>query len=293
MTPGEAVDVAPGVRRIVAPNPGMMTGPGTNTYLVGTGDLLAIDPGPDDDSHLEAILAAAAGRLRAILVTHTHSDHSPLSARLKQASGAPVFAHGPAPARRSRGLDSHDWAFNPDRRLASGDVVDVGGVTLTAVHTPGHTSNHLCFDLDGLLFSGDHVMSGSTVVISPPDGDMSEYLDSLRRVRRMAPRRIAPGHGSMIDDPAAVLDEYLAHRADRERQVVAGLAAAGPAGASAPSLVAAIYRDVPEVLHPVARYSLWAHLRQLGAEGRAVGADPDDIDARWWPAGEPGGSACG
>jgi glyoxylase-like metal-dependent hydrolase (beta-lactamase superfamily II) len=280
---GVVVDVAPDVRRLVAPNPGPMTGPGTNTYLVGAGtDLVVVDPGPDDDAHLSALLAACDGRVASIVVTHTHIDHSPLAARLKAETGAEVLAGGRAPSRQPPGLEAHDLLFVPDRRLADGEAVIAGRRELRVVRTPGHAAHHLCFDLDGLLFSGDHVMSGSTVVICPPDGDMGDYMASLRRVRRRAPNRIAPGHGAMIDDPAAVLDHYLAHRRSREEEVLAGLAAAGPDGTTPEALVAVIYRAVARELHPVARYSVWAHLRQLAAEGRAVGADTATVDGRWW-----------
>jgi glyoxylase-like metal-dependent hydrolase (beta-lactamase superfamily II) len=186
-----------------------MTGPGTNTYLLGEGPLALVDPGPDDSAHLDAICAAAGDQLRWILVTHTHVDHAPLSARLKAATGAEVVAFGPAPTQQFRGLDAHDGAFAPDRLMGDGDTLDCGAIRVDAVYTPGHTSNHLCFELagTGLLFSGDHVMSGSTVVIGPPDGDMARYLESLEAVRDRRPRRIAPGHGPMIDDPASVRDE--------------------------------------------------------------------------------------
>lgn len=291
MRPGQVVEVAEGVRRVVAPNPGMMTGPGTNTYLVGADHLALVDPGPDDDAHLDAVLEAAGGRLRWVLVTHTHLDHSPLARRLKAATGAEVLAYGGPPPAQPPGLDAHDLEFRPDRRLGDGDELATPEYRLAAVHTPGHAANHLCFDLDGVLFSGDHVMSGSTVVICPPDGDMAEYLDSLRRVRARLPRRIAPGHGAMIDDPVAVLDDYLAHRRQREGEVLAGLAAAGDGGTTAEDLVATIYRAVPAELHPVARYSVWAHLRMLAAEGRAVAATVEELDARWWAPGSAPPSA--
>lgn len=288
LTAGAVTEVAPGVRRIVAPNPGLMTGPGTNTYLIeGSGRVAVVDPGPDDGAHLAAIVEAAGDRVGWILVTHSHIDHSPLAARLKAATGAPVVGFGPAPAAAPKtGLDPHDPGFDPDRLMVDGDRVDLGDCALDAVHTPGHASNHLCFELigTGLLFSGDHVMSGSTVVIAPPDGDMAVYLESLEKVRARDPRRIAPGHGAMIDDPAAVLDSYLRHRAEREGQVLAALREAGPDGSTPEALVAAIYVDVPMALHPVARYSVWAHLRKLAGEGRATAGDLDDPSAPWHPA---------
>jgi glyoxylase-like metal-dependent hydrolase (beta-lactamase superfamily II) len=273
----------------VAPNPGLMTGPGTNTYLVGDDRVAVIDPGPDDDRHLAAIEAAAGARIAWVVVTHTHIDHSPLARRLAAATGAEVLGFGPPPgglARRgdAHNLDAHDTSFRADRRLGDGDVLTTGEVRLVAVHTPGHASNHLCFELDGtgLVFSGDHVMAGSTVVIAPPDGDMGLYLESLERVVDLRPRRIAPGHGTMIEDPGAVLDGYLRHRRTREAQVLAGLPPAGGPGTTTGDLVAALYADVPEALHPVARYSVWAHLRKLAGEGRARPADAEDPDAPWW-----------
>ena len=289
-TPGEPVEVAPGVVRVLAPNPSRMTGPGTNTYLVGAGRLALIDPGPEDDTHLARLLELYGDRIAAIVVTHTHVDHSPLSRRLQAATGAQIVGFGPAPAARGTGptgIDPHDGAFSPDRRLLDGERLDMGDCALEAVWTPGHASNHLCLELDGtgLLFSGDHVMSGSTVVIAPPDGDMAVYLESLEKVRARRPRRIAPGHGGMIDDPAAVLDGYLRHRLEREVQVAAALAEAGSGGVTPAAIVEVLYRDVPADLHPVACYSVWAHLRKLGSEGRAHAVDGDDIEAPWLPPG--------
>jgi glyoxylase-like metal-dependent hydrolase (beta-lactamase superfamily II) len=301
---GVVEDVAPGVRRILAPNPGLMTGPGTNTYLLGNGPVAVIDPGPDDDAHLVAILEAVGDRLRYVIATHTHIDHSPLSLRLHEATGAEVLGFGPAPtipahthtaaadgtAPSGDGgrspADAHDLTFAPDRRLADGDLVRLGPLDLVAVHTPGHCSNHLCFELagSGLLFSGDHVMSGSTVVIAPPDGDMHDYMEALDKVAHRHPTRIAPGHGGMIDDPAAVLEDYTSHRRSRERQVLEGVVASGDGGVTPEALVAAIYAGVPAALHPVARYSVWAHLRKLAGEGLVRSADLDDVTAPWYTA---------
>lgn len=297
LQPGRAVEVAAGVTRVIAPNPGIMTGPGTNTYLLGADRQALVDPGPLDEAHQRRLLEEAGDRLRWILVTHTHIDHSPLAAALKEATGAEIVAFGPAPQkpkqrssprRSSKHLDAHDMSFAPDRLLSDGEALDIGDMRVSAVYTPGHTSNHLCFEIDGtrLLFSGDHVMSGSTVVIAPPDGDMAAYLESLEKVRQRKPRRIAPGHGDMIEDPAAVLDDYLRHRMEREAQVVARLDAGGAgAGVAIDDLVAAIYMDVPKELHPVARFSVWAHLLKLQAEGRARADEPEDIDSPWYPAG--------
>ena len=261
------------VRRILCDNPGMMTGPGTNTYLVGQDEIAVIDPGPADGAHLDAIAAAGSGRIRWILCTHTHGDHSPGAAGLKERTGAEVLAF----ADRD-GLVC-------DRHLTDGDTVEGTEFTLRAIHTPGHASNHLCFLLerDRLLFTGDHVMDGSTVVITPLDGDMGQYLASIERLQAWRPafKRIAPAHGHVIEDPAAKLHEYLTHRLAREAQVLAALHDAGAQGADTAALVAAIYTDVPELLWPVARFSVWAHLRKLAADGRAAAVDVDDPDTCW------------
>ena len=287
LQPGRPVEVAPGVTRIVAPNPGLMTGPGTNTYLVGSGLLALVDPGPEDEAHLRTLCDAVGDRLRWILVTHSHIDHSPLAVSLQKETGAQVVGFGPAPRTGPgpTGIDPHDQAFAPDVLLTDGERIDAGDFAIEAVYTPGHASNHLCFELTGtgLLFSGDHVMQGSTVVIAPPDGDMSQYLESIEKVKARRPRRIAPGHGDVIEDPAAVLDDYLRHRWEREAQVLTGLKDAGAQGIKAEELVAVIYKDVPKELHPVARYSVWAHLRKLAAEGKASSADVTDLDAPWRP----------
>lgn len=286
LVPGVETVIADGVRRIIAPNPGRMTGPGTNTYAVGGSTLAVIDPGPDDDVHLDRLLSLYGDRVGWVVVTHTHIDHSPLSRRLAAATGATVVGFGPPPppaASGPTGIDPHDGDFVADVVLADGARLDLGDCRLDAVWTPGHASNHLCLELDGtgLLFSGDHVMSGSTVVVAPPDGDMAVYMESLEKVRRRRPGRIAPGHGDMIEDPAAVLDDYLRHRRQREAQVLASLPRRADQTVSVSSIVASLYVEVPPDLHPVARYSVWAHLRKLAAEGRAASPDPSDIDAPW------------
>ncbi|MEO6987455.1 MAG: MBL fold metallo-hydrolase [Aquihabitans sp.] len=263
------------VRRVLCGNPSMMTGPGTNTYLVGIDEVAVIDPGPDDADHLDAVAAAGSGRIRWILCTHTHPDHSPGAARLKALTGAEVLAF------------SDQDGLVCDRHLADGDTVEGTEFTLEAIHTPGHASNHLCFllQLDRMLFTGDHVMDGSTVVISPPDGDMGQYLESLERLAAWRPRirSIAPAHGHMIEDPAAKFDEYLTHRRARESQIRDALVDLGPPGGDTAELVAAIYTDVPEFLWPVARFSVWSHLRKLADDGDAAAVDADDPDSIWTP----------
>jgi glyoxylase-like metal-dependent hydrolase (beta-lactamase superfamily II) len=271
---GQLDEIAPGVRRLVARNPGFMTGPGTNTYLVGTQRCAVIDPGPHDPVHIERILEAAGGRVSAILATHTHPDHSPAVAALAQSTGAEVLGRGtPAHGRQ-------DATFAPTRVLNDGDVVRVGDLALRAIHTPGHASNHLCYLLEGagMLFSGDHVMQGSTVVIGPPDGDMKVYLQSLARLQREPVTRIAPGHGTVIEDAQSEVARLIAHRLQREAKVVERLRRAGRATVDV--LVASVYDDVDPRLHPVAKGSLLAHLLKLEADGRA--ARDDAADATWW-----------
>lgn len=264
------------VRRVLCDNPGVMTGPGTNTYLIGIDEVAVIDPGPADDVHLDAVAAAGSGRIEWIICTHTHPDHSPGAAGLAERTGAEVLA-----------FEDRDGLVC-DRHLVDGDTIEGTEFSLRAIHTPGHASNHLCLLLerDRLLFSGDHVMDGSTVVITPPDGDMGAYLASLERLAawRRPLKTIAPAHGHLIEDPAAKLAGYLSHRRAREDQVVEALSAAGPAGAGTEALVASIYTDVDEALHPIARFSVWAHLRKLADDGLARTDATDDPDALWSPA---------
>lgn len=273
MTPGRPTVLGRLVRRIVAPNPGVMTGPGTNTYLVGLDEIAVIDPGPDDASHLDAIAACGGERIRWIVVTHTHPDHSPGAAALRERLSPSVLVLG---------FDARD-GFDPDGDIGEGHVVDANEFRLRAIHTPGHASNHLCYLLEEerLLFSGDHIMNGSTVVIAPPDGDMAAYLRSLHRIRELGLSAIAPGHGDLITDPDAKIDEYIHHRLAREEAVAAALTAAGVA--TVEELVPAVYQDVNEALYPIARFSLWAHLRKLLDDGRATTADADDLTSRWEP----------
>lgn len=272
MIVGVARALSPLVRRILAPNPGIMTGPGTNTYLVGIDEIAVIDPGPADDEHLDAIAGCGGDRIRWILLTHTHEDHSPGAAGLKERTGAEVLA-----------FEERDDLV-VDTVIADGHQVEATEFRLTAVHTPGHASNHLCYKLEEehTLFSGDHVMSGSTVVIRPPDGDMATYLASLERVKGLRLRKIAPGHGHLIEDPQAVLDHYLAHRAEREAAILDALRGEGTA--SIDRLVEVVYTDVDAERHPIARHTVHAHLRKLADEGHVRGDDRDDLDAAWHAA---------
>ena len=273
IVPGKLVRLNELVSRITAPNPGVMTGPGTNSYIVGQRELALIDPGPESAPHLAALLEAVRGKLKWILCTHTHRDHSPCTHALKRETGADVlgFAAVPDDGRQ-------DTEFKPDRALVEGDALATSEFTLRAVHTPGHASNHLCYLLErsGLLFTGDHVMQGSTVVISPPDGDMMAYLSSLERLLSLQLTAIAPGHGRIIDKPQDEVRRLIAHRLKREQKVLDALARRSPA--TLDELLPLVYDDVPERIHPVARRSLAAHLIKLERDGRA-----EEESGGWWP----------
>jgi len=259
LAPGEPKRLDRLVTRLTAPNPGAMTGPGTNTYLVGTEEIAVVDPGPAVEAHIEKILAEGRKRIRWILCTHTHLDHSPAAAALKAATGAQLLGR-PAPA-------GQDATFRPDRVLAHGERLAVAGATLRAIHTPGHASNHLCYLLEEtrMLFTGDHVMQGSTVVINPPDGDMRAYLASLESLLAEDIAIIAPGHGYLIGAPHKEIRRLVAHRLARERKV--RLALERLRQASLEQLLPVVYDDVPERMHRWAARSLTAHLDKLVADG--------------------------
>jgi len=261
LVPGVPHELDAAVTRIIAPNGGVMTGPGTNTYLVGTHELIVIDPGPDDESHMQAILAAADGPIRWILCTHTHMDHAPGAARLKQLSGATVAA---MLAPRT----DHDFQLSVDRVLTDGDVISNADVTVRAVHTPGHASNHLCYLLEQnrMLFTGDHIMQGSTVVIWPPDGNMRAYVESLRSLLKIELAVLAPGHGHLIEHPQDELNRLIEHRLRREDKVRQAVLRAGT-GVTVETLLPSAYDDVPRSLHEWAALSLQAHLDKLVADG--------------------------
>jgi glyoxylase-like metal-dependent hydrolase (beta-lactamase superfamily II) len=261
---GAIVELAPGVRRLVAPNPGLMTGPGTNTYLLGIRDVAVIDPGPATDSHIEAVVDAAGLALRWVLVTHTHPDHSPAAALLARCTGAALLGRA-APAGQHQ-----DATFHPDRVLADGEVLSTGEFELDVIHTPGHASNHLCFLHSQLkwLFTGDHIINGSTVVIDPPDGNMTDYLQSLERLKSLDIAAIAPGHGDIIRAPREAIDWIISHRLEREGKVAAAVAANANLGTR--ELVALVYEDVDSSLYDVAERSLLAHLEKLEHEGRVA-----------------------
>jgi glyoxylase-like metal-dependent hydrolase (beta-lactamase superfamily II) len=267
---GVASALSPMVRRVLAPNPGVMTGPGTNTYLVGIDEVAVIDPAVDDQAHIDAIVGCGGDRIRWILCTHTHPDHFPGAAPLKERTGAEVLAFA-----------SRD-GLEVDAEIDEGFLIEATEFRLRALHTPGHASNHLCYMLEEerLLFSGDHIMQGSTVVIAPPDGDMAAYLQSLERLLSLRLRYIAPGHGHLIDDPRAVIDEYIAHRLEREDQVID---AVQRGDRTTDAIVARLYPGLIEELVVRAKQTVHAHLRKLAAEGRVTTADVDDEAAEWTP----------
>ena len=263
LVPGAAVALADGVRRIVAPNAGLMTGPGTNTYLLGTREIAVLDPGPHDQQHLHAIMTAAAGlAVRWVIVTHTHRDHSPLAAVLAKLTGAHLI--GLAPPTDGR----QDESFCPDHSPRDGEALVLGDVALTAIHTPGHASNCVCYLAAGerLLFTGDHVLEGVSPVILPPDGDMMDYMESLKKLEACDFERIAPGHGAVLPRGKRMLALLRAHRLGREDKVVTKLAILGPA--TLDRLTAAVYDDVPAERHPWAKLTLEAHLIKLVRDGR-------------------------
>lgn len=258
------------VRRLVAPNPGVMTGAGTNTYLLGEERVAVLDPGPAIPEHIDAILQTAGDRIRWIVCTHTHPDHSPAWQAVAQATGAEVIGALPADDM------FQDDTFKPTRELQHDDVLATPEFTLRAVHTPGHVSNHFCFFLEEekMLFAGDHIMNGSTVVIIPPSGDMKAYIESLQLLQRYETKLIAPGHGEVMEDSRAVVDWLVKHRLKRESKVIDGLRHTGRT--SLDELVKVVYNDVNTSLHKMAKLSLSAHLIKLHQENRALNHPADD-----------------
>ncbi|HTQ15344.1 MAG TPA: MBL fold metallo-hydrolase [Rhizomicrobium sp.] len=280
---GEPIRLTPLVARVLARNPGPFTFKGTGVYIVGAGDpkrgVAVIDPGPLIPEHIAALKRALEGRrVSHILLTHTHSDHSPAAQPLKEWSGARTYAfgpHGPPSSKSGRedGVKTEeggDRDFVPDVRVRDGDVLEGDGWTVECVFTPGHTSNHMCYALkdEKALFTGDHVMGWSTTVVTPPDGDMADYMASLRKLLARDDRILYPTHGGPVRDPRPFLQAYIDHRREREAQI---LAAIGDGLTTIPEMVACIYANVDKRLHPAAARSVEAHLIQLEREGRVTG----------------------
>lgn len=289
-SPGVVTGIEPGLRMVLAPNPSAMTYWGTNTFLVGQGEVAVIDPGPDAPAHLAAILAALAPdeRVAVILVTHAHLDHSPLARPLAMATGAPVMGFGPAASGRSAlmqrlaaeglggGGEGVDAGFHPDRRLRDGEVLQIGQTRLDVVHTPGHFAGHLSFGWGDRLFTGDHVMGWAPSMVSPPDGDMGAFMRALDRLATRPWRRFFPAHGAPIDDPAARLRDLAAHRRMREAAILDALA---PGPASVEALTDRVYTDTPAPLIGAARRNVFAHLIDLWERNRITAAPDLRLDA--------------
>ena len=271
---GVPVDLTPRVRRLTAPNSGPMTGPGTNSYLIGHERIALVDPGPAIESHIKALIATVGDRLQWILVTHTHRDHSPAAKAVAEATDAELIGN----IIPNDGFQ--DPTFVDARAVADDECLSTDEFTLRAVHTPGHVSNHVCYlvEEDRMLITGDHVMGGSTVVIIPPAGDMAQYIRSLERLLDYDLAQLAPGHGGLIDGPHAEARRLIAHRLKRERKVSDALALAGPCPIS--TLVPIVYDDVVESLHTMAAKSLHAHLLKLATDGRA------HVDGEVWASND-------
>jgi glyoxylase-like metal-dependent hydrolase (beta-lactamase superfamily II) len=274
---GEALEVSPLIRRIVARNPSPMTYTGSGTYIIGHGTVAVIDPGPDFDAHVQAILAATQGEtISHIVITHTHRDHSPAAVPLKAASGAQVVGCSALVIQDDgpRSDEAFDSSYTPDAVLTDGMSIAGPGWTLIAVHTPGHTSNHICYALEQeqALFTGDHVMGWSTTVVSPPDGDMADYLASLRKLLDRSEQRYYPTHGKVIENPHRFVRALLAHRKLREAQVLNHLTAGA---ASIPDIVAVLYATTAKILHGAAGRSVLAHVEDLIRQGLVKKSDSD------------------
>lgn len=287
---GQSVPVAEGVARVTVNNPGPFTFHGTNSYIVGHDSVVVIDPGPEDEAHFSALMAAIVGRpVSHILVSHTHRDHSPLSRRLKAATGALIVAEGPH--RPSRPLhegetnpfaESSDMDFVPDIVIADGDRIEADGFSLTAILTPGHTANHAAFALDdsGILFSADHVMAWATSIVAPPDGSMGDYMASLDRLLSRDDRMFLPGHGGPVREPQSFLRGLRTHRRMRERAVLERIRAGDRL---IPDMVKVIYASTDPRLHGAAALSVLAHIEDLVEKGLVATEGPPRLSGVYLP----------
>ncbi|NKL09234.1 MBL fold metallo-hydrolase [Rhizobium leguminosarum bv. viciae] len=288
---GQAVPVVSGVERVTVNNPGPFTFFGTNSYIVGSSSVAVIDPGPEDEAHYQALMAALGGRaVTHIVVSHTHRDHSPLASRLQAATGAVTVGQGPhRPARPLREgeinpfSESSDLSFVPDITLSDGETLSGDGWALSAVLTPGHTANHAAFALAGrdILFSGDHVMAWSTSIVAPPDGSMADYMTSLERLIEREDRLLLPGHGGPVTQPTSFLRALKAHRLRREQAVLARVQAGDQRIAE---MVKVIYRDTDPKLHGAAALSVLAHIEDLLERGEIAADGPPSLAALYRPA---------
>ncbi|MBY5325208.1 MBL fold metallo-hydrolase [Rhizobium leguminosarum] len=288
---GQAVPVVSGVERVTVNNPGPFTFFGTNSYIVGSSSVAVIDPGPEDEAHYQALMAALGGRaVTHIVVSHTHRDHSPLARRLQAATGAAMVGQGPhRPARPLREgeinpfSESSDLSFVPDITLGDGESLSGDGWALSAVLTPGHTANHAAFALQGrdILFSGDHVMAWSTSIVAPPDGSMADYMESLERLIARDDRLLLPGHGGPVTEPSTFLRALKAHRLRREQAVLARVQAGDTQIAE---MVKVIYRDTDPTLHGAAALSVLAHIEDLLERGEIAADGPPSLAALYRPA---------
>ncbi|MEP3329116.1 MBL fold metallo-hydrolase [Sedimentitalea sp.] len=289
-TPGEAVTLEPGLRRILAPNPSPMTYRGTNTYLVGSRGLAVIDPGPQDAAHLKAILAAVkpGQDITHIVVSHAHLDHSPLASSLSERTGAPVLAYGRAHAGRSKvmtqlaadglagGGEGVDEQFTPDRTVSDGDTIVGDGWALQVIHTPGHIGNHIALGWNDVCFTADHVMGWASSLVSPPDGDLTDFMASCARLAERSWRVFYPGHGAPVGEPSDRLGWLVSHRKGREASILQALDS-GPLNAR--DLARQIYTDIPTALLPAAERNVFAHLVDLTGQFRVAPQDALSSDA--------------
>lgn len=279
---GRADRLSPSIRRVIAENPSPFTFHGTGTYIVGRGNVAVIDPGPLIDAHVDALMRALEGEtVTHIVITHTHRDHSPAAAPLKELTGAPTYGFGPhgsgRPDSGGEVEEGADRAFTPDVPVRDGERIAGDGWTFEAVHTPGHTSNHLCYSFleENVLFPGDHVMGWSTTVVSQPDGDMQAYMHSLERLQKRTEAAYWPTHGPSIREPQAFVGALLAHRHEREEQILACLAG-GPS--TIPEMVETMYTDVAPHLHPAAARSVQSHLVHMVETARVACDGPPGLD---------------
>ncbi len=275
--PGKVSEISPLLRRVTAPNPSVMTGPGTNSYIVGRKELAVIDPGPSISSHVSALLSACDGaKVHWVIATHTHPDHSPAAKLLAEATGAELIGATIVD-------DGHqDTSFKPLKELQDGEVFCNDEYSLRAIHTPGHVGNHFCFFLEEekALFTGDHIMQGTTVVVIPPSGDMAEYLHSLEKLKSLSADYLAPAHGHVMSDANAVIQGLIDHRMARESKVLGSFTRL--AAGTLDQLLPFVYDDVDPKVLPVAKIALWSHLLKLETDGRAIKTSGESIDHEVW-----------